>query len=319
MPHKILLVRTSSMGDIIHTFPPAVDVKKAFPDAQLHWLVEESMTDVCSLCPVIDALRITAFHRWRKTPFAKGVRAEVRALKDQLRSEGYDAVVDTQGIVRSAWAATWAGVPVCGYSWKTAREPLASLFYKKKFSMPERLGAVRRYRKMLATSLGYSIDENHPKFGICPPAIPDIELPEKFAALFVNTSLNRPKHWQEDRWENVILELASQGLDSVLFWGTWPEKERVERIASVTKRAHVLPRMSIPKVAAVVSRATIGIGLDTGLMHLAAAIGIPCVAIWVNTDPGKVALVGEADCATLGHIGADVTAEEVLSAVRARL
>lgn len=87
----------------------------------------------------------------------------------------------------------------------------------------------------------------------------------------------------------------------------------------MTKRAHVLPRMSIPKVAAVVSRAIIGIGLDTGLMHLAAAIGIPCVAIWVNTDPGKVALVGEADCATLGHIGADVTAEEVLSAVRARL
>ena len=319
MAKKILLVRTSSMGDIIHTFPAAVDVKKAFPDAQLHWLVEESLTDVCSLCPEIDALRITAFHRWRKTPFSKEVRKEVRNLQEQLRSESYDAVVDTQGIVRSAWAATWAGVPVCGYSWKTAREPLASLFYKKTFSMPETLGAVRRYRKMLATSLGYTIDESHPKFGICPPRLPDIELPERFAAFFVNTSLNRPKHWQEDRWKAVVSGLASQGLDSVLFWGNGVEKERVERIASVSERAHVLPRMSIPEIAAVVSRAKIGIGLDTGLMHLAAAVGIPCVAIWVNTDPGKVALVGEADCATLGHIGADVTVEEVLSAVRKRV
>lgn len=319
MVQKILLVRTSSMGDIIHTFPAAVDFKKVFPDAQLHWLVEESLTEVCSLCPAIDALRITAFHRWRKTPFSQEVHAEVRRLKNQLRSENYDAVVDTQGILRSAWAATWTGVPVCGYSWKTAREPLASFLYKKTFSMPETLGAVRRYRRMLATSLGYTIDETHSKFGICPPPLPDVQLPKEYAAFFVNTSLNRPKHWQEDRWQAVVANLASQGLDSVLFWGNKVEKDRVERIASVTSKAHVLPRMSIPQVAAVVARAKIGIGLDTGLMHLAAALAIPCVAIWVNTDPKKVALVGEADCATLGDVGADVSVDEVLSAVKNRI
>lgn len=319
MTRKILLVRTSSMGDIIHTFPAAVDVKKSLPQAELHWLVEESFSDVCSLCSSIDALQITAFHRWRRSLFSERTWKEVRELKRRLRAERYDAVIDMQGIVRSAWAASWTGVPVFGYSRDTVRESLSTLFYQKTFHMPESLGAVRRYRRMMSASLGYAIDEEHPKFGIKPPALPNVSLPKDYAALFVNTSLNRPKHWQEDRWEGLVSALAAEGIDSVLFWGNSLEKERTERIASVTPAAHVLPRMSIPEVAAVVSNAKIGIGLDTGLMHLAAALAIPCVAIWVNTDPEKVALVGEADCTTLGNVGADVPLRDVLAAVKAKI
>ena len=317
MPKKILLVRTSSMGDIIHTFPAAVDFKKAFPEAELHWLVEESFVDVCGLCSAVDAMQITAFHRWRKTPFASSVRKEIRDLREKLRSENYDAVVDTQGILRSAWAASWAGRPVTGYSRNTAREPLATFFYKKTLEMPEALGAVRRYRRMLATAIGYEIDEEHPKFGAKAPAPKaDLELPENYAALFVNTSLKRPKLWAEERWQELICDLGERGLSSVLFWGNDREKERAERIATASPMAHVLPRMKILEVASVVSRSKICIGLDTGLTHLAAALAIPCVGVWVNTDLQKVPVVGEVNCKTVGGVKVDVPVTVVSEAVR---
>ena len=320
MPQKILLVRTSSMGDIIHTFPAAVDFKKAFPEAELHWLVEESFADVCGLCSAVDAMPKTAFRRWRKTPFASSVRREIRDLKERLRSEKYDAVVDTQGILRSAWAASWAGVPVMGYSRRTVREPLATFFYKKTFEMPARLGTVRRYRRMLAAAIGYEIDEEHPKFGAKAPALKvDLDLPENFAALFVNASLKRPKLWVEERWKELVCSLASIGLSSVLFWGNDSEKERAERIAAASPAARVLPRMKIPEIAAVVSQAKIGIGLDTGLMHLAAALAIPCVGVWVDTDLEKISLIGEVDCATIGGVNADISAAEIFEAVKERL
>ncbi len=316
---KILLVRTSSMGDVIHTFPAAVDFKKAFPDAKLHWLIEESFAPVCALCSAVDEMRITAFRRWRKTPFSSKTWEEVKALKEHLRLEHYDAVVDTQGILRSAWAASWAGVPVTGYSRDTVREKLATLFYQKTFQMPSTLGTVRRYRRMLATSIGYEIDEEHPKFGARVPQIDTVDLPCRFATLFVNASLKRPKLWKEERWEELICALADMGLHSVLFWGNDSEKERVQRIAKVSPLAIVMPRMSIPEIASVVARAQIGIGLDTGLMHLAAALAIPCVGVWVDTNLEKISLIGENDCATVGGVAADVTVEAILNAVKERV
>ncbi len=316
---KILLVRTSSMGDVIHTFPAAVDFKKAFPDAQLHWLVEESFAPVCALCSAVDEMQITAFRRWRKSPFSSKTWNEVKALKEKLRSEHYDAVVDTQGILRSAWAASWAGVPVTGYSRDTVREKLATLFYQKTFHMPATLGTVRRYRRMLAASIGYEIDEEHPRFGARAPQIEGIELPNRFTALFVNASLKRPKLWKEERWTELIQALSDMGLNSLLFWGNDSEKARVQRIAKGNPSALVMPKMSIPEIASVVSHAQIGIGLDTGLMHLAAALNIPCVGVWVDTDLEKISLIGENDCATVGGVAADVTVEDILIAVKARV
>ena len=319
MPQKILLVRTSSLGDIIHTLPIAYDIKHVMPDAKLHWLSEESFSDVCTLSPFVDVVKKTAFRRWRKTLFSSKTWSEIRALKADLRSEHYDIVIDTQGLLRSAWAASWSGSPVFGYSRDTVRESLATLFYNQTKRLPESIGTVRRYRKMAALCLGYSIDEGHPKFGLKAPNVPEgVTLPHDYATLFVSTSQER-KNWQEDRWKVLIEELKAQGLDSVLFWGNEKEKERALRIAGNEPFVHVLPRMPIPAVAAVVAHARIGIGVDTGLMHLAAALARPCVGIWVDTIPENISLIGEADCATLGGKGADVTVKDVLVAVRQRI
>lgn len=319
MPHKILLVRTSSLGDIIHTLPIAYDIKHVMPDAKLHWLSEESFSDVCTLSPFVDVVKKTAFRRWRKALFSSKTWSEIRAIKADLRSEHYDIVIDTQGLLRSAWAASWPGSPVFGYSRDTVRESLATLFYDQTKRLPESIGTVRRYRKMAALCLGYSIDEEHPKFGLKAPNVPEgVTLPHDYATLFVSTSQER-KNWQEDRWKVLIEELKAQGLDSVLFWGNEKEKERALRIAGNACFVHVLPRMPIPAVAAVVARAEIGIGVDTGLMHLAAALARPCVGIWVDTKPKNITLIGEVGCVTLGGKGADVTVNDVMRAVRQRI
>ena len=319
MPHKILLVRTSSLGDIIRTLPIAYDIKHVMPDVKLHWLSEESFSDVCTLSPFVDVVKKTAFRRWRKALFSSKTWSEIRALKADLRSEHYDIVIDTQGLLRSAWAASWPGSPVFGYSRDTVRESLATLFYDQTKRLPESIGTVRRYRKMAALCLGYSIDEEHPKFGLKAPNVSEgVTLPHDYATLFVSTSQER-KNWQEDRWKVLIEELKAQGLDSVLFWGNEKEKERALRIAGNACFVHVLPRMTIPAVAAVVARAEIGIGVDTGLMHLAAALARPCVGIWVDTKPKNITLIGEVGCVTLGGKGADVTVNDVMRAVRQRI
>ena len=236
-----------------------------------------------------------------------------------MRSEHYDIVIDTQGLLRSAWAASWPGSPVFGYSRDTVRESLATLFYNQTKRLPESIGTVRRYRKMAALCLGYSIDEEHPKFGLKAPNVPEgVTLPHDYATLFVSTSQER-KNWQEDCWKVLIEELKAQGLDSVLFWGNEKEKERALRIAGNACFVHVLPRMPIPAVAAVVAHARIGIGVDTGLMHLAAALARPCVGIWLDTKPENISLIGEVDCATIGGKGADVTVNDVMREVRQRI
>ena len=192
MAQKILLVRTSSLGDIIHTLPVAYDIKQAMPDAKLHWLAEETFADVCTLSPFVDEVKKTAFRRWRKSLFSSKTWSEIGAVKANLRSEHYDTVIDAQGLLRSAWAASWSGSPVFGYSRDTVRESLATLFYKQTKRLPESIGTVRRYRRMAALCLGYSIDEENPQFGLRAPKVPeDVTLPPDYATLFVSTSQER--------------------------------------------------------------------------------------------------------------------------------
>ena len=138
------------MGDIIHALPVAHDIRQALPEAELHWVAEESFRDIPTLAPAVSKVHVTAFRRWRKAILSGPVRAEMADVKNALRAEHYDVVLDIQGLMRSAMVARWAGVPATGYSWGTAREPIASLAYARKLDLPASLGAVRRYRMAAA-------------------------------------------------------------------------------------------------------------------------------------------------------------------------
>ena len=135
-----IIIKSSSMGDIIHALPVAHDIRRALPDARIDWVAEESFRDIPLLAPAVEAVRVTAFRRWRKSLLSAGTRAEIASLKRELAAEHYDCVLDIQGLMRSALVARWTGVPPTGYTWGTIREPLASLAYAHKLDLPESLG-----------------------------------------------------------------------------------------------------------------------------------------------------------------------------------
>ena len=251
---KILVIKSSSMGDIIHALPVAHDIRQALPEAELHWVAEESFRDIPTLAPAVSKVHVTAFRRWRKAILSGPVRAEMADVKNALRAEHYDVVLDIQGLMRSAMVARWAGVPATGYSWGTAREPIASLAYARKLDLPASLGAVRRYRMAAAEALGYEIDPERPVFGLQANAEPSVKPAGPYAALAVNTSRDE-KLWPEEYWTHLGRKFAGAGLRSVLFWGSDVERERVERLVRTIPGAEVAPRTTLATTAATLARA----------------------------------------------------------------
>ena len=226
----------------------------------------------------------------------------------------YDVVLDIQGLMRSAMVARWAGVPATGYSWGTAREPIASLAYARKLDLPASLGAVRRYRMAAAEALGYEIDPERPVFGLQANAEPSVKPAGPYAALAVNTSRDE-KLWPEEYWTHLGRKFAGAGLRSVLFWGSDVERERVERLVRTIPGAEVAPRTTLATTAATLARAECVVGVDTGLAHLGAALGRPSVGIFVSTPTETLKLVGDGPVRSLGGIGQCPDVDEVWKAL----
>eukprot|EP01136_Pigoraptor_vietnamica_P029210 Opistho-1_new@87222 len=163
---RILLVKTTSMGDVIHALPAVQDILQHFPDAQIDWLVEESFADIPRLHPHVQQVFTVAIRRWRKQLLSCETWREVRAVKRAIASHTYDAVIDVQGLIKSAWMARWARGPRYGYDKDSIREPLASRFYQYQYAISYRQHAVTRIRTLVALSLGYEIPQDSPDYGL---------------------------------------------------------------------------------------------------------------------------------------------------------
>ncbi|MBP6816663.1 MAG: lipopolysaccharide heptosyltransferase I, partial [Burkholderiaceae bacterium] len=167
---RIALIKSSSMGDVIHALPVVSDLLAARPGIEIDWLVEESFADLPRLHPGVDRTLTVAVRRWRRTPLSAAVRAEVRDLAARLRERRYDLALDLQGLVKSAWLARLTGAPIAGFAWGSAREPLASLAYRHRYPVPHDLHAIERLRRLAGQALGYSVD-GLPRFELRPPGI----------------------------------------------------------------------------------------------------------------------------------------------------
>lgn len=315
---RILLVKTSSLGDVIHNLPVVSDIRRHFPDAAVDWCVEESFAAIPRLHPAVGEIVPVAIRRWRKKLFQVQTWREFGAFGRQMQAHRYDAVIDTQGLLKSAWLARRARGPLSGYAADSAREPVAARFYERHFSVPTTEHAVVRNRLLVAAALGYSIDGG-PDYGIAPPAAQFDWLPERPFVVFLTATSRDDKLWPETHWIELGRQLGGLGYTAVLPAGSAPERERAARLAVSIPGAIAAPPMNIPQLAALLGSARAAVGVDTGLSHLAVALKTPTVALYTATDPGLTGVLGSGFFRNLGGKAQIPTVSAVLDELQAAL
>ncbi len=287
---RVLLVKTSSLGDVIHTLPALTDAQLAIPGIQFDWVVEEGFAEIPAWHPAVAQVIPVAIRRWRKHPLQTLRSGEWRRFKARLRETRYDLVIDAQGLLKSAWLTRYVKAPVAGFDRDSIREPLASRFYDRCYAVPRDQHALERVRQLFAQALGYSIPEMIADYGLdrSQLATPG----EQPYLLFLHGTTWSSKHWPEAYWRQLAERMSEFGWAIRLPWGNAEEKARAERIAQGLPSASVLPRLNLGGVAKVVAGARACVAVDTGLGHLAAALDVPSISLYGPTLPGRVGAYG---------------------------
>ncbi|MER9546622.1 lipopolysaccharide heptosyltransferase I [Mesorhizobium sp. M0437] len=309
---KVLIVKTSSMGDVIHTFPAIEDARRARPDISFDWCVEEAFAGIVALHPAIQTIHSVAIRRWRRKLLEPGTWREVIGLRRALRDCRYDLVLDAQGLLKSALVARLAAAPIAGFDRSSAREPSASLFYGHRYAVPRGLHAIERTRRLFGLALGYEPDFSRLESGIAPPAGKSTFVGEKTAFLLHGTS-REDKKWPVADWIETARLLVDKGMTPVTTWSNDREKAVAEAIAGAVSQTVVFPRSPLAEIAAVIGGSALVIGADTGLTHLASAFGLPTVAIFLATEPGLTGPRGPFSSTLLAPPGKRMMPAEVIA------
>ena len=296
---RLLVIKTSSLGDLVHALPAISDVA-ASERWSIDWVCEETYTDIPRMHPAVDRVIPSALRRWRHAWWTAETRAEFAEFNAALRKTTYDVVLDLQGLMKSALIAKLARGPSHGYSWSSMREPLASLTYGTRHVVSWQKHAIPRNRQLTAEALGIR-SEGPARYGVSiAPAVTD---GDPYIVALHATSQDA-KRWTEDNWRQLLTMLSAAGIRTVLPWGTDAEHARSLRLALDMPGASVPGRMRVRELATMLAGATCVIGGDTGLLHLAAAVGVPALCLFVTTDPALSGAVGErAPALSLGRPG----------------
>jgi heptosyltransferase-1 len=317
---KLLIVKTSSLGDVIHNLPIIHDLCTHNPNIQIDWIVEESFADIPRLHPKVNKVITVALRRWRKNLLSKKTWQEIFAFRRSIRQEQYDLVLDTQGLLKSGLIASICRGEKHGYDKNSIREPLASFFYNIKHSVSRNLHAVTRNRHLAAASLNYQSPIDIPEYGIKALKTPAIKLTRACVIGLHGTSRDS-KLWPTEHWIALGQALAKQKIHLVLPWASVAEYQRANNIVSSLNNATVLPKLSISELAGVINHAKYAVGVDTGLSHLAVALGIPTVAIYTDTDPALTGVLAgkKAPAINLGNKNQIPSVQDVLTALQSFL
>ncbi|MER1966765.1 lipopolysaccharide heptosyltransferase I [Castellaniella sp. GW247-6E4] len=311
MTTRVLIVRTSSLGDLVHMLPAMSDIARHIPDARIDWIAEESFAEIPAWHPAVAEVIPVAHRRWRKHWWDARTRRERAALRANLGGRRYDVILDMQALMKSVWLVRQAHGVRHGLDWKSAREPLASLFYDVRHRVGFWQPAVLRQRTLAAAAFGYALD-GAPDFGLT--ALTD-GVPIDEAAVIMPSASRDDKLWPRDDWQRVFDDLQGRGLALRLLAGNEAERARAQALIQGREGAVVLPRMSLREVAGQLARARLMVGLDSGLTHLCAGLGRPTIGIYKASTPVRTPLEGAAYTASLGERGQSPTARQVLDAI----
>ena len=321
-PLNILLVRVSSLGDVLHNLPMVADILRRHPDANIDWVVEEGYVSLVRLNPHVRKIIPFALRRWRKSLGQKATRGEIRQFFSTLRQQQYDYVFDTQGLLKTGVIMGAARIVKGGSKVGLANgsegsgyEGLSRIFHTKSIALDARTHAVARGRMVAAAALGYSAD-TPPDFGL--PG-PDTEnrpdwMPKEDYAVFFHGTARDAKKWAPANW--IAAGHALSPMPVLLAWGSPGEKQEAELLAASLPNARVLPKLSMDQAVTLARNAALAIGVDTGLTHIAAAFLRPTVELYCDSPKWKTEGNWSSCIVNLGDKGAPPSAGEVIAAVR---
>src|SRR5450830_53393 len=246
---RILIVKTSSMGDVIHCLPIIADILANFPGALIDWVIEENFVEILSLSPHIHSIIPVAVRRWRKRLFRRQTWSEICAFKKQVQAEHYDVILDVQSLFKSALLATFAHGLRHGQNYKSTREPVAALFYQRTHFIPRNQHAVAQNRALAAAALNYPIPSKLPDYGLsaealAPHLVPNagFDLPDQYVIALHATSRDS-KLWPMPYWIALGQALKSEGYAMVMPWGNEHEHLRANAIADEVPSSIVLAKL----------------------------------------------------------------------------
>jgi heptosyltransferase-1 len=281
---RVLLVKMSSLGDVVHALPAVSDaLEHGF---RFHWVVEEAFASVPARHPGVSRVLPIAWRRWRTNLRAN--RAELEAFWRELRSESYDMALDAQGLLKSAAVMLGARAEQkAGFDFRSAREPLAALTYGRRLAVPQGAHAVDRLRSLFAAALDYPRPAGTAVFGL---ERSEHAAPRRCVLLHGTTWAS--KHWPEPMWRVLAGHLSGAGWAVEIPWGNPAERGRAERIAAGRSGITVLERAPLDVLGERIADAGLVIGVDSGLSHLAGACGVPTVVIYGSTSAARTGARG---------------------------
>jgi len=313
---RLLIVKTTSMGDVVHAMPVVNDIRRCYDEAHIDWLVEAPFAAIPQMHPGVERVLPMSWRKWRGQLFKGSTWAAMGHLRAEMKRGQYDAVLDLQGLFKSALWARQAGVPVLGYDRRSIREPAAAWAYERTAAVSRELHAVQRCRLLAGAVLGYGAPPDAPDFGLRAPAA-SWKPRAEYAVLIPNAS-RREKLWPERHWVAVGRRMRELGWMPVVLWGSEAEQTLAERIAAGCE-GDVPPFLKVGEMAALLAGAHQVVGLDTGFTHLAAALGRPTLGIYCDHEPGLAGITGPGKVASIGGKGEVPGRADVLALLEQQL
>jgi len=289
---RLLLIKTSSLGDVLQTLPAVSDACRARDDLEIDWVVEAPFAAVPAWHPRVRKVIPVSIRRWRREPRL----SEMAALVRELRSRRYDLVIDAQGLMKSALLGLIAKGPVAGLDFASAREGVAAIAYGRRFAVPRDMHAVERTRMLFAAALDYARPIGPADYGL-----PQTPAPARPRLLMLHGATWASKRWPEEYWSELAGRALGAGIEAALRWHDEEEKASAERIAAAAPGTLVLPAADLQTLRKVIAGASVVAATDSGPAHLAAALAVPGVTVYGSTRPAHNGTYGAGQI----HLAAD--------------
>ena len=307
---RVLLVKMSSLGDVVHTLPALTDAARAMPGIRFDWVVEEAFAEIPGWHPAVDRVIPIALRRWRKRPLRDFTGPEWRECRRQIRRDHYDAVIDAQGLLKSALVSRLVKAPIFGLDKQSAREPIAARAYHHRIPVPRNMHAVERTRALFARALNYGLPAAKGDYGVRENLARGRQRRSR-GLLFFHGTARAEKLWPEEHWVALSQLAADSDYPVSLPWGSDAERERAERICQQSANATVLPRLDLRGLAGLLLEVDGAVAVDTGLGHLAAALDVPTVSLYGPTSTRLIGAYGRNQVHIQSAVGAEDTDDPV--------